>query len=69
MKEKLAELKQQPELELQHMLKEAETKLMKLSFQHNATPLQNPMQLRITRRQVARLKTILRERELQSKTQ
>lgn len=66
MKEKLAELKQQPAAELQHMLKEAEAKRMKLSFQHKASPLPNPMQLRITRRQIARLKTILREKELHS---
>lgn len=41
--------------------------LSKMKLSHAVSPLENPMQIKETRRTVARLKTELRKRELQSK--
>jgi large subunit ribosomal protein L29 len=38
-----------------------------MKLNHAVTPLENPMQIKFTRRTVARLKTELRNRELQAK--
>ena len=43
---------------------EDEQRLKKLSFAHNVTPLENPVSLRLLRTDIARLKTILRSKEL-----
>jgi large subunit ribosomal protein L29 len=39
--------------------------LFRLRFQHAVNQLENPLQLKQVRRDIARVKTILRERELQ----
>jgi large subunit ribosomal protein L29 len=49
--------------ELQARLKEAEEAHFKLRFRHASNPLKNPMQIRDRRREVARLKTWLRQKE------
>jgi len=41
--------------------------LAKMKLSHSVSPLENPMQIKQTRRTVARLKTELRNRELQAK--
>ena len=41
--------------------------LAKIKLSHAVSPLENPMQIKQTRRTVARLKTELRKRELQAK--
>ena len=41
--------------------------LAKMKLSHAVSPLENPMQIKQTRRTVARLKTELRKRELQAK--
>ena len=41
--------------------------LAKMKLSHSVSPLENPMQIKDTRRTVARLKTELRKRELQAK--
>ena len=41
--------------------------LAKIKLSHTVSPLENPMQIKQTRRTVARLKTELRKRELQAK--
>ena len=43
---------------------EDEQRLKKLSFAHSVTPLENPVSLRLLRTDIARLKTILRSKEL-----
>ena len=52
----------QPELELK--LKELKGELFNLRFSHATGQLQNPMQLTHCKKDIARVKTILREREL-----
>jgi large subunit ribosomal protein L29 len=41
--------------------------LAKMKLTHAVSPMENPMQIKFTRRTVARLKTELRNRELQAK--
>lgn len=41
--------------------------LAKMKLSHAVSPLENPMQIKQTRRTVARFKTELRKRELQAK--
>jgi len=48
--------------ELQARLQEAEGSRFQLSFRHATAPLKNPMQLRHVRRDIARYKTILRQK-------
>ena len=44
-------------------LREALAQRAKLVFQHQVTPLKNPMELREVRREIARLKTQIRTQE------
>ncbi len=51
--------------ELQEALKNTTTDLQSLHFAHAVSPLENPTQIKKTRRHVARLKTMLHSRSLQ----
>jgi large subunit ribosomal protein L29 len=50
--------------ELQAKIKEDELRLKKVSFAHSISPLENPVSMRLLRRDIARLKTALRSKEL-----
>ena len=45
-------------------IKEDELRLKKLEFGHAISPLENPMSIRILRRELARLKTELKKKQL-----
>ena len=49
--------------ELQAQLKESREKSFRLKFQHTSNPLKNPMEIRIARRQLARVLTVLHQKE------
>ena len=49
--------------ELQKELHQALDKRAKMEFQHNVSPLKNPLELRHLRRDIARLKTYLHQKE------
>jgi len=49
--------------ELQARLAESEEKSFKLKFQHASNPLKNPMEIRTARRQIAKIKTVLHQKE------
>lgn len=49
---------------LRKELESALEKRAKLEFQHNVAPLKNPLELRHLRREIARLKTHLRQKEV-----
>lgn len=49
--------------ELKARLADSEEELANLHFQHGSHQLESPIKVRTTRRQVARLKTLLHERE------
>ncbi len=50
--------------DLRARIAEDELRLRKLSFAHSVTPVENPMSIRALRRDIARLKTVLRSKEL-----
>ena len=66
MKKKGTELKDLTVVELQDKLQETRAKLSKLRFDHAVSPVESPMQLRLKRKEVARVLTELRARELKA---
>jgi large subunit ribosomal protein L29 len=67
MKKKGLELNDLTMQELQDKLQEERNTLTKLRFSHTVSPVENPMQLRSKRKEVARILTELRKRELTAK--
>ena len=64
------ELKKMRELnvnELQGELEKSKKELFNLRFQHVTGQLENPVQMREVKRQIARIKTIIKEKELADK--
>jgi large subunit ribosomal protein L29 len=57
-------LKEMSAEDLKARIQEDELRLKKLEFAHAISPLENPMSIRDLRRDVARLKTELRNKEL-----
>lgn len=54
--------------DLQARIGEDEQRLKKLKFAHSVTPLENPVTIRLLRKDIARLKTVLQIRKIASKT-
>lgn len=52
------------EVDIKARIQEDELRLKKLEFAHAISPLENPMSIRALRRDVARLKTALKNRAL-----
>jgi large subunit ribosomal protein L29 len=52
------------ETDLQAKIKEDEVRMKKLTFAHAISPLENPQTIRLLRRDIARLKTALRKKQL-----
>jgi large subunit ribosomal protein L29 len=52
------------EQDLHARIKEDELRLKKLEFAHAISPLENPMSIRSLRRELARLKTELKKKQL-----
>lgn len=52
------------ESDLKARIQEDELRLKKLEFAHAITPLENPMSIRALRKDLARLKTFLKSRQL-----
>ena len=52
------------EQDLQARINEDELRLKKLEFAHAISPLENPMSIRSLRRELARLKTELKKKQL-----
>jgi len=52
-----------PEADLKARIQEDEQRLKKLEFAHAISPLENPMSIRDLRKDIARLKTVLRSRQ------
>lgn len=60
------ELRSLTEVELNQKLQEAYQELLNLRFQKATKQLDNTARIRVVRRDIARIKTIIRERELQA---
>ncbi len=63
MKEKVHELRDD---ELAEKLASLKTELFNLRFSHATGQLANPMQIQNVKRDIARVKTVIRERELRA---
>lgn len=59
---KVKELRQKEEVELRQREKELAEQLFKLRFQRATGALENPSKVREVRREIAQVKTLLRER-------
>ena len=61
---KIAEIKNIETKELVEKLEAAVDALNKKKINHNVPPLENPSEIKVARRDIARMKTELRQREL-----
>lgn len=61
---KYTELQGYSDADLQNELKESEQQYQKLNFDHSVKGLDNPLVIRELRRDIARLKTEIRKREI-----
>jgi large subunit ribosomal protein L29 len=66
---KSSELRDLSSDELRHKLEELTQEIFNLRFQHATDQLENRMRLGETKRDIARVKTILRERDVASPSQ
>ena len=60
----LKKMREMTEVELNTELDKMKKELFNLRFQHVTGQLENPVQMRELKRQIARVKTIIREKEL-----
>ena len=61
---KIKEVREMDAKTLAETLETLQDKLHNLKLNHAVTPLENPSQIKAVRRDIARMKTVLREREL-----
>lgn len=61
---KIAEVRELTSKEIAERVQTDATRLNQMEMQHSISPLDNPTQIKELRRDIARLKTVLREREL-----
>ncbi len=61
---KITEVKEISTQDLVEKIENAENALQQMKMNHSVTPLENPSQIKAARRDVARMKTELRQREL-----
>ena len=60
----LKKIREMTEVELNAELDNMKKELFNLRFQHVTGQLENPVKLRETKRDIARVKTVIREKEL-----
>jgi large subunit ribosomal protein L29 len=65
---KISEIKEMTTKEIVEKIQLEKENLVRLRMNHAVSPLDNPMKLREARKNIARLKTVFRQREL-SETQ
>ena len=61
---KSAEIRELSMAELNQKLADLKTELFNLRFQHAINQLDNPLRLQAVRKDIARVKTVIREKEL-----
>lgn len=61
---KVAEIKELTTAEIQERLVSAKEALVRMKLNHSISPLDNPLQIKVARKTIARLATVLRQREL-----
>jgi large subunit ribosomal protein L29 len=60
----LEKIRQMTDIELENELVKMKTELFNLRFQHVTGQLENPVKMREVKRDIARIKTVIREKEL-----
>jgi len=66
---KTVELRDKNELELNQLLKDLKDELFNLRFQHAINQLDNPMRINLVKKDIARVMTVIREKQLKSDAQ
>lgn len=61
---KIKEITELADKDLREKLEQTEAALNQMKLNHQVTPLENPSTIKATRRNIARMKTVLRQREL-----
>lgn len=61
---KVKEVRELETKDLAERLEKEIAKYNQMKLNHSISPLENPSEIKMTRRNIARMKTILREREL-----
>jgi large subunit ribosomal protein L29 len=61
---KTSEIKELTKKEIVEKLQVEKENLVRLKLNHAVSPLDNPMKIQVSKRNIARLQTVLREREL-----
>lgn len=61
---KIQDFRSMGEQELLTKIEETSLRLKKMTFSHAITPIENPMAIRSTRREIAQLQTELRRKQL-----
>jgi len=61
---KIAEVRELTSKEIAERVQTDAVRLNQMELQHSISPLDNPTQIKELRRDIARMKTVLREREL-----
>lgn len=64
---KVSEIRELTTQEIEERLQTTKDELANQKLVHAISPLQNPMRLRADRRDIARMKTVLRERATETK--
>ena len=65
---KASEIREMNLEEMQRKVNDLKEELFNLRFQHEIGQLENPNKMKQTRKDIARVKTIIREAELKNKT-
>ncbi len=63
---KATEIRNLSNTQLNEKLSELKAELFNLRFQHAINQLDNPMRLNVVKKDIARIKTVIRENELKS---
>lgn len=61
---KIKEIREIPDNELKERLDAEIANYNQMRLNHSVSPLENPSQIKATRRTIARMKTVLRQKEL-----
>ena len=61
---KIAEIRELATNELDERIQTEEANYTQMLLNHSVSPLENPAQIKAARRNIARMKTVLRQREL-----
>lgn len=63
---KASEIRELSQLELENKLRDLTAELFNLRFQHAINQLENPMRLTHVKKDIARVKTVIKQREIES---